>query len=77
MEEQTIEIPLTVGSRVVLYEDVVWDNSGGKVVDVLYEGDVEKHVPETGLLQMSDGTSKMELLRLLEDAEGYEIIEDE
>lgn len=75
MKEQTIELPLEPGSRVVLYESVDMDEEGGYIADVLYEGHVEQYVPETGLLKLSDGIGRIEFLELVEEADGYEVIQ--
>lgn len=73
MEKQTTPIPLKVGSRVVLYGDVELEEQGA-AIDISYEATVEQYVPETGLLRMSDGTGRAELLRLIQSADGLEII---
>ena len=64
MEPQTIEVPLEVGSTIRLYIES----------DILYEETVEQHVPETGLIRMSDGTGRADLLDLIDDATGVEIV---
>ena len=73
MEPQTIPVPLKVGSRVVLYGDVDLEDEGA-AIDITYEATVEQHVPETALIRMSDGTGRAELLRLIEEADGFEVI---
>ena len=64
MEPQTIEVPLEVGSTIRLYIEP----------DILYEETVEQHVPETGLIRMSDGTGRADLLDLIDDATEVEIV---
>ena len=64
MEPQTIEVPLEVGSTIRLYIES----------DILYEETVEQHVPETGLIRMSDGTGRADLLDLIDDATEVEIV---
>lgn len=64
MEPQTIEVPLEVGSTVRLFIEP----------DIVYEETVEQHVPDTGLIRMSDGTGRAKLLRLLDNCEHFEIV---
>ena len=64
MKPQTIEVPLEVGSTIRLYIEP----------DILYEETVEQHVPETGLIRMSDGTGRADLLDLIDDATEVEIV---
>lgn len=70
---QRIELPLKVGSRILLYSDVDIGNGGSTASTVMYEGIVEQYVPETGKLEMSDGTGRSELLSLIDEAVGYEV----
>ena len=64
MEPQTIDVPLEVGSTIRLFIEA----------GVVYEETVEQHVPETGLIRMSDGTGRADLLRLIDDATEVEIV---
>ncbi len=75
MKQPTIDVPLKVGSRVVLTEDIDVDEEGGHTASIIYESTVEQHVPETNLLKMSDGTELAEFRELLEEADGVEIIQ--
>jgi len=75
MEPQIIPVPLEVGSRVVLYGDVDLEEEGA-AIDITYEATVEQYVPETRLIRMSDGTGRAELLRLFDEASGFEVIKD-
>ena len=76
MKQPTIDVPLKVGSRVVLTEDIDVDEEGGHTASIIYEATVEQYVPETALLRMSDGTQLAEFRELLEEAEGIEIIRE-
>jgi len=64
MEPQTIDVPLEVGSTIRLFIEA----------EVVYEETVEQHVPETGLIRMSDGTGRADLLDLIDDAKEVEIV---
>lgn len=75
MEEQTIELPLKPGSHVLLYRDIDMGEEGETLIATMYEARVERYVPDTGLLEMSDGTGRTEFLSMVEEAVGYEIIE--
>lgn len=72
---QTIELPLRVGSRVTLWKTSEDDDEFLKY-DPLYEGYVEQYVPETGKLRMSGGIGLDEFHQLVEEADGYEVIEE-
>jgi len=64
MEPQTIDVPLEVGSTIRLFIEA----------EVVYEETVEQHVPETGLIRMSDGTGRADLLDLIDGATEVEIV---
>lgn len=75
---QTIDVPLPVGSRVTLLEDVdVESGDAGSSGSILFEDYVERYVPETGLLEF-DGSDigRSRFIELLEAADSIEIITD-
>lgn len=75
VSEQSINVPLTVGSRVVLTENVDIDSQEGVAASILFEGYVEQYVPETNLLSFEENdTGYAEFQQLLEQADGVEII---
>lgn len=76
MSQPTIDVPLKVGSRVALLEDTDIDEGGGYAASVMYEATVERYVPETLLLEMSDGTGLAEFKEMLEEADGVEIVHE-
>lgn len=76
MKQPKIEVPLKVGSRVALLEDIDVDEHDGYAASIMYEATVEQYVPETRLLRMSDGTQLAEFMELLEKADGIEIIQE-
>ena len=74
-ELQRIEFPFPVGSWVELYEDVSLGPEKGVTASVIFEGTVAQHVPETGLLRFEENeVGRAEFLRLLEKADGYEVL---
>jgi len=79
--EQDIQVPLPVGSRVVLYEDAeierVNGNDVGGVTSILFEGYVNRYVPDTGLLEFEDSdVGRADFLDLLQECDGIEVIYD-
>jgi hypothetical protein len=76
---QTLSVGLTVGDRVTLFEDVDMEGDGaGWSGDVLFEGYVEKYVPESNLLQFEDADAGLvEFEELLSEAEGVQILTGE
>lgn len=74
--EQTIEVPLMVGSRVTIYEDVDMDEDGGFAATPVYEATVEQYVEGTGKLVMSDGTGLAELRELLDEYDSVQVMRE-
>jgi hypothetical protein len=78
MSEKKIQIPLRVGSRVTLYEDVDIDSGEGLAASVSFEDYVAQYVPETGLLEFENSdVGRAEFIQMTEDADGVEIVKDE
>lgn len=72
---QTIGVPLQVGSRVTLLEDVDVDDEGGSAASIMFEDHVDQYVPETGLLVFEESDiGRAEFHDLLDGADGVEII---
>lgn len=74
-----LDVPLPVGSRVVLYEDVSVERVNGEDVGattgILFEGYVETHNPNTKLLEFLDSdVGKAKFLELFNKAEGIEVV---
>jgi len=76
MDSQEITVPLESGARVTLLSDVsVEENAEGSTGTVLFEDYVERHVPETSLLEFEESdVGRVEFLSLLDEAESIEII---
>lgn len=74
---QQISVPLQVGSRVVLYEDVDIDSDGGLAAGILFEDHVEQYVPSTALLRFEESDiGRAEFIDLVNKAEGIEILKE-
>ena len=74
VREQSIDLPLTVGSRITLYKSVDFDGDS-KLTSILFEDRVERYNPDTGLLEFRDsdvGLSEFE--SLIDEAVGYEVM---
>ena len=75
---KTIPIPLDVGDRVILNEDMRVDEEGGYSAGILFEDTVTQYVESTGLITFEDSdVGKSELLSLIDEAEGIEILKRE
>lgn len=75
---KTIPIPLDVGDRVILNEDMRVDEEGGYSAGILFEDTVIQYVESTGLITFEDSdVGKSELLSLIDEAEGIEILKRE
>lgn len=73
--EQRISVPITVGDRITLFEDVDMDEEGGFIASDLFEGTVERYNPSTGLLEFEENdVGRAEFLSLLDEAEGLQIV---
>jgi hypothetical protein len=73
-EKQTIELPLKVGSRITLLDDVDIDSEEGSTAQVVFEGYVEQYVPQTNKLVFEEsdiGWAKFQ--ELLDKASGVEL----
>jgi hypothetical protein len=72
--EQSIVIPLRVGDRVSLFDEVDTDE-GGFIAGTMFEDTVEQYVPQTGLLKFENSDiGRAEFNRLVEQAEGIQIV---
>lgn len=72
----TLDIPIGVGDRIVLYENVDLDD-GGAAIDLLFEDYVDQYVPETGLLTFEESDiQRAKFLSLIDQSAGIEIIRD-
>lgn len=71
---QEISVPLEVGDRVTLFDEVDEDE-GGFAAGTMFEDTVEQYVPQTGLLRFEDSDiGRAEFKELLDKAEGIQII---
>jgi len=71
---QEISVPLTVGDRVSLFDEVDAEE-GGFAAGTMFEDTVEQYVPDTGLLRFEDSDiGRAEFKQLLDEAEGLQII---
>lgn len=72
---QEISVPLHVGDRVTLYEDVDMGDDGGFIGTPLFEGTVTQYNPNTGLLRFEENNvGRAAFLDKLDGAEGIEIV---
>lgn len=78
MTPQKIQVPLKVGSRVTLMEDVdIEDEAEGSTASITFEDYVAQYVPQTGLLRFENSdVGQAEFIELLEDADGVEILRE-
>lgn len=77
MAVQTIAVPLSVGSRVTLLEDVDIDSDEGVRAKPTFEDYVEQYAPETGLLKFENSdVGRVEFITMMHEADGVEIIEE-
>lgn len=76
-ERQTLDVPVTVESRITLLEDVDIDSSEGSMSSIIFEGYVEQYVPQTNKLSFENSDiGYSEFHEMLEQADGVEIITD-
>ena len=80
--EQRIDVPLPVGSRVVLLEDAEVELVDGEVVGATsspyFEDWVDQYVPETGLLRFEESdVGRAEFLSMLDEADGFLVVNEE
>ena len=75
---QTIGVPLTVGSRVTLLEDVdINDDTMGSAALVSFEDYVAQYVPQTGKLRFEDSDiGNAEFLSMMKAADGVEVLKE-
>lgn len=75
---QTITVPLPVGSRVTLLEDVeIEDEAEGSTASIFFEDYLEQYVPETGLLRFENGdVGRAEFIKMMKEADGVEILKE-
>ena len=75
---QTIGVPLTVGSRVTLLEDVdINDDTKGSAALVSFEDYVAQYVPQTGKLRFEDSDiGNAEFLSMMKAAYGVEVLKE-
>lgn len=74
---QTIAVPLKVGSRVTLVEDVDIDSDEGSRASVSFEDYVTKYSPETGKIEFERSEIGLaEFERRIEAADGIEIVKE-
>lgn len=77
-ETQKIDVPLKVGSRVTLMENVsIEDGEEGSTASITFEDYVEQYVPQTGLLSFENSDiGRGEFIEMAEDADGVEILKE-
>lgn len=76
MTEQTIAVPLKVGSRVSVLTDVDTDE-GGFMASTVFEDTVEQYVPQTGLLRFEESDIGLaEFKELLEEHDSVQVIRE-
>lgn len=68
--EQTIDVPLKVGSRVTLIR------YGGHTEYIMFEDVVKQYVPDTGLLRFERSDyGRAKFIEMLQESDGVEIRE--
>lgn len=76
MNNQTIEVGISPGSRVTLLKDVDIDSKEGSSGSILFEGYVDRYVPQTGLLEFEESdVGRTEFQQLLDEADAIEVIQ--
>jgi hypothetical protein len=76
MNNQTIEVGISPDSRVTLFKNVDIDGSEGSSGTILFEGYVDRYVPQTGLLEFEESdVGRTEFQRLLDEADAIEVIQ--
>lgn len=77
VREQSITVPLPVGSRVELYEDVDIDAEEGVATSIIFSDYVEQYSPGTGLLSFENSdVGRAEFINAMKEADGIEVIRD-
>lgn len=81
-EDESIEVPLTVGSRVALIEESEIEVRDGEVAGgytgYLFEDFVDKWIPETNLLEFENSdVGYSEFMEMVEEADGITVINEE
>ena len=72
--EQSIVVPLRVGDRVSLFDEVDTEEEGF-IAGTMFEDTVEQYVPQTGLLRFENSDiGRAEFNILVEQAEGIQIV---
>lgn len=67
---------ISPGSRVTLLKDVDIDSKEGSSGTILFEGYVDRYVPQTGLLEFEESdVGRTEFQRLLDEADAIEVIQ--
>lgn len=75
LADNSIAIPIGIGDRVSLLEDIDVDEEGGFTAGTLFEDTVVTYNPKTALLEFEDSdVGKAEFESLVEEADGYQII---
>lgn len=77
VSEQSIDVPLPVGSRVELYEDVDIDAEEGVATSIIFSDYVEQYCPGTGLLSFENSDiGRAEFVDAMKEADGVEVISE-
>jgi hypothetical protein len=72
---QEFSVPLRVGDRVTLFDEVDIDKDGGFVAGTMFEDTVEQYSPQTGLLRFENSdVGRADFKDLLDEAEGIQIV---
>lgn len=76
MSIQSITVPLRVGDRVSLFDEVDKEEGAeGFTASPMFEDTVEQYVPQTGLLRFEDSDiGRAEFHKKVEQAEGIQIV---
>jgi hypothetical protein len=76
MDEKTINVPLKPGARLAILENVDMDE-GGFTAKTVFEGTVDRYVPETHLLEFEDADEGYnDVMKLLAEHDSFQVIHE-
>lgn len=77
MKDQTIEIPLKVGSRVSILSDITIDQDGGFTASTIFEDTVAQYNPDTNKLAFEESdVGYAEFLSMVDEHHSIQIIQE-
>lgn len=77
MDCQQISIPLSIGSRVTLMEEIDIDSEEGFTANITFEGYVQQYNPKTNKLSFEEqDIGYAELQNKIAEADGIEVLHE-